>query len=181
MPYEPPPDLAGLSLAEIAAMVETRKLPPLDQWAPEHIDDSYMRIAADGRWFHEGGEIRRPAMVRAFASLLLRDDDGQHWLVTPTQKLSVEVDDAAFVATDVRDDGGALAFRLNTDDLVIAGPDHPIRVAGDPDSPAVYLAVRHGVEARLNRSTWAQLAEIALAGDGVSVTSQGIRFPLMPA
>lgn len=181
MPYEPPPDLAGLSLAEIAAMVEARKLPPLDQWAPQHIDDSHMRIAADGRWFHEGGEIRRPAMVRAFASLLLRDDDGQHWLVTPTQKLSIEVDDAAFVATDVRDDGGALAFRLNTDDLVIAGPDHPIRVAGDPDTPAVYLAVRHGTEARLNRSTWAQLAEIALAGDGLSVTSQGVTFPLAPA
>jgi uncharacterized protein len=181
MPYEPPPDLAGLSLAEIAAMVEARKLPPLDQWAPQHSDDSHMRIAADGRWFHEGGEIRRPAMVRAFASLLLRDDDGQHWLVTPTQKLSIEVDDAAFVATDVRDDGGALAFRLNTDDLVIAGPDHPIRVAGDPDTPAVYLVVRHGTEARLNRSTWAQLAEIALAGDGLSVTSQGVTFPLAPA
>ncbi|PEQ13306.1 hypothetical protein B2G71_07670 [Novosphingobium sp. PC22D] len=181
MPYEPPPELAGLSLAEIADLVTARKLPPLDQWSPEHVGDSEMRIAADGRWFHQGSEIRRAAMVRAFASLLLRDADGQHWLVTPTQKLAIAVDDAAFIATDVRQDGDALAFRLNTDDLVIAGPEHPIRAAGDRETPAIYVAVRHGTEARLNRSTWAQLAEIALAGSGASVTSQGVEFSLTPA
>lgn len=181
MPYEPPPELAGLSLAQIAELVEARKLPPLDKWSPTETDDSEMRIAADGRWFHQGGEIRRPAMVRAFASLLMRDESGQHWLVTPTQKLTIEVEDAAFVAIDVRQDGDALAFRLNTDDLVIAGPEHPIRAAGDLEAPAIYLAVRHGTEARLNRSTWTQLAEIALAGDGAAVSSRGATFPLTPA
>lgn len=181
MPYEPPPELAELSLAQVAQLVAARKLPPLDQWAPETVGDSEMRVAADGRWIHQGGEIRRPAMVRAFASLLLKDGDGQHWLVTPTQKLSIAVDDAAFIAVDVKQEGGALAFRLNTDDLVIAGADHPLRLAGDADNPAVYLAVRHGTEARLNRSTWAQLAEIAIAGGGDSVTSQGMSFPLVHA
>jgi hypothetical protein len=181
MPYEPPPEIAGLSLAQIAELVEARKLPPLDKWSPEVIGDSEMRIAADGRWYHQGGEIRRPAMIRAFSSLLLRDDDGQHWLVTPSQKLSIEVEDAAFVAVDVRQDGDALAFLLNSDDLVIAGPDHPIRAEGDPDAPAIYVDVRHGTRARLNRSTWAQLAEIALAADGTSVSSRGVTFPLMPA
>ena len=179
MPYEPPPELAGLSLAQIAELVAARKLPPLDKWSPAETGDSEMRIAADGRWYHQGGIISRPAMVRAFASLLLRDDEGQHWLVTPTQKLSIKVEDAALIAIDVRQDGDALAFQLNTDDLVIAGPEHPLRVAGDADNPAVYLAVRHGTEARLNRSTWAQLAEIALAGDGASVSSQGVTFPLV--
>jgi hypothetical protein len=180
MPYEPPPELAGLSLAQIAELVAARKLPPLDKWSPQVTGDSEMRIAADGRWYHQGGEIHRPAMVRAFASLLLRDREGQHWLVTPTQKLSIEVDDAALIAVDVRQDGDALTFRLNTDDLVIAGPDHPIRTSGDAGTPATYLAVRHGVEARLNRSTWGQLAEIAIAGDGASVSSGGLAFALTP-
>ena len=181
MPYQPPPDLAGLTLAQIAEQVAARKLPPVEQWSPEREGDSEMRIAADGRWFHQGSEVRRPAMVRAFASLLMRDADGQHWLVTPIQRLSIEVEDAPFIATDVREEGGALTFRLNTDDLVIAGPDHPIRAVGDPETPAIYLSVRHGTEARLNRSTWAQLAEIAIAGDGTSVTSQGETFSLVPA
>jgi hypothetical protein len=185
MPYEPPPELAGLSLAEIAELVAARKLPPVDQWSPERTGDSLMHIAADGRWFHDGGEITRPAMVRAFASLLLRDQsengDGQHWLVTPQEKLSIEVEDAAFIAIDVKRDGDALAFRINTDDLVIAGPDHPIRAAGDPDVPALYLGVRQGTEARLNRSTYAQLIDIALKSGDLTVTSQGATFSLVPA
>lgn len=181
MPYEPPPDLGNLSLSEIAALVAARKLPPVDQWNPEKTGDSEMRIAADGRWFHQGGEIARAAMVRAFASLLTRDETGQHWLVTPHEKLSIAVEDAAFVAVDVKQEAGALAFRLNTDDLVVAGPNHPIRALGDPDTPALYLAVRHGTEARLNRSTYAQLAEIALKGSDMAVVSRGAKFSLTPA
>ena len=180
MPYDPPPDLAGLSLAQIAELAESRGLPPLDQWTPQDEGDSEMRIARDGTWFHAGSPVRRPAMVRAFASLLTRDADGQHWLVTPFQKLAIEVEDAAFIATDVKLDGDALAFRLNTDDLVIADAAHPLRVAGSEDEPAAYVAVRHGTEARLDRSTWLQLAEIALAGDGTSVRSCGERFSLLP-
>lgn len=180
MPYEPPPELASLSLAEIAAQVAARKLPPLDQWAPAHEGDSEMRIAADGRWYHQGGLISRPAMVRAFASLLTCDGAGQHWLVTPHEKLAIAVEDAAFIAVDVVQEGGALAFRLNSDDLVLAGPDHPIIARGDPDCPALYLSVRHGTEARLNRSTYGQLVEIALEDGGFSVTSQGEVYSLVP-
>ena len=103
-------------------------------------------------------------MVRAFAGLLMRDAQGQHWLVTPQEKLSIEVEDAAFIAVDVKQEDGRLAFRLNTDDFVIAGPEHPIIARGDPEVPALYLGVRHGTEARLNRSTYTQLIEIALEG-----------------
>lgn len=182
MPYDPPPDLATMSLAQLAEAVAARKLPPVEAWHPASEGDSDMRIAADGRWFHQGGEIRRAAMVRAFASLLRRDGDGQHWLVTPAEKLRIAVEDAPLIATDVTETDGALAFRLNTDEFVLAGADHPLRAAGDPDTPALYLLVRNGCEARLNRSTYAQLAEIALRhGEGWSVTSQGARFVLVPA
>lgn len=179
MPYEPPPDLASLSLAEIAALADARKLPPVEQWNPAVSGDSLMVIKADGRWFHNGGEIRRPAMVRAFASLLRRDADGQHWLVTPHERQSIAVEDAAFIATDVVRQGDALAFRLNTDEIVVAGPDHPLIARGDAEMPAVYLLVRHGAEARINRSTWLQLVE--LAGDDLTLASNGARFSLVPA
>ena len=179
MPYEPPPDLASLSLAEIAELNAARKLPPIEQWNPQVASDSLMVIKADGRWFHDGGEIRRPAMIRAFAGLLRRDADGSHWLVTPAEKQSIMVEDAAFIATDVVRADDALAFRLNTDEVVLAGPEHPLVARGDPDLPALYLAVRHGTEARINRSTWLQLVE--LADDVLAVISQGQRFSLVPA
>ncbi len=181
MPYEPPPELADLTLAQIAEQVAQRKLPPVEGWAPEREGDSLMRIAADGSWFHDGGPISRPAMVRAFSGLLTRDDDGQHWLVSPFEKLSIEVEDAAFIAVDCRRIEGDLAFRLNTDELVVAGPDNPLRAAGDPDQPALYLHVRRGCEARLNRSTYEQLAQIALdEGEDWSLESQGETFSLQP-
>ena len=179
MPYEPPPDLATLSLAEIAELGAARKLPPVEQWDPKVSGESLMVIKADGRWFHDGGEIRRPAMIRAFASLLRRDPDGQHWLVTPYEKQAIAVEDAAFQATDVVRTGDALAFRLNTEEVVLAGSDNPLIARGDPDLPALYLAVRHGCEARINRSTWLQLVE--LADEDLAVTSQATRFRLVPA
>jgi hypothetical protein len=178
VPYTPPPDLASLSLADIAALAEAHKQPPVEQWRPTQLSDSLMTIRADGRWFHDGGEIKRPAMIRAFASLLWRDAEGQHWLVTPHEKQSIAVEDAAFIATDVVAEGHALAFRLNTDEIVLAGPDNPLTARGCAETPALYLAVRHGTEARLNRSTWLQLVE--LAGDDLVVTSQGARFSLVP-
>ena len=179
MPYVPPPAIAGLSLAEVAELVAARRLPPVEQWEPQATSDSLMTITADGRWFHDGGEITRPAMIRAFASLLRRDADGQHWLVTPAEKQAITVEDAAFIATDVTATEGALVFRLNTDDTVIAGPEHPLTARGDAETPALYLAVRSGTEARLNRSTWLQLVD--LAGDDLTVVSQGARFSLVPA
>ena len=183
MPYEPPPELAALTLAQIAELAAARKLPPVEQWEPPVCSDSLMQIKADGRWFHDAnefgdGEIKRPAMIRAFASLLRRDADGQHWLVTPHEKQSIVVDDAAFVAVDVVRQGEALVFRLNTDDDVIAGPDHPLIARGSAELPAIYLAVRHGTEARVGRCTWLQLVE--LADPELSVTSQGARFSLVP-
>lgn len=182
MVYTPPPELAGLSLAQIAEQVAARKLPPVEQWTPEQAGESHMRILADGTWLHEGSPISRPAMVRAFAGLLRREEDGSYWLVTPFQKLAIEVEDACFIATDVSEIEGNLAFRINTDELVVAGPENAIRAAGDPDAPAIYLHVRRGCEARLNRSTYEQLARIALEhGEDWTVSSGGEAFSLVPA
>lgn len=162
MPYEPPPELAGLSLAQIAELVAARKLPPVTSWTPDRSGDSEMRITADGRWFHQGGEITRPAMIRAFSGLLRRDANDSYWLVTPQEKLSIEVEDVPFTAVEMQSEGAGearnLAFRLNSDDLVIAGPDHAIEAR-----PLPYLHVRDGLWARIARPVYYELAEAALA------------------
>ena len=181
MPYEPPPELAELTLAQIAELVEARRLPDIRGWAPQQEGDSRMRIAADGTWFHDGSPITRPGMVRAFSSLLMRDEAGEHRLMTPFEKLSILVEDAPFVAVDAARKNGDLAFRLNTDELIVAGPDNALVAMGDPDRPALYLHVRRGCMARLNRSTYEQIAQIALdSGDDWWVESGGERFALRP-
>ena len=179
MPYDPPPELASLSLSEIAALVSDRKLPPVEKWNPEKLGDSEMRIATDGRWFHQGGEIRRPAMVRAFSTLLRRDDDGNFWLVTPHERLSIIVEDAPFIAVEVRSEGvgdqRVLAFRLNSDDLVIANAEHVLDFR-----PLPYLLVHDGLWAKIARPVYYELAQMALAenSDPVGLWSSGSFFPI---
>ncbi|MBS0478264.1 MAG: DUF1285 domain-containing protein, partial [Proteobacteria bacterium] len=87
MPMEPPPDLAALSLADIARLAGEKRLPPVDKWHPTHCGDSDMRIARDGTWFHMGSPIGRPEMVRLFSTILRREPDGGYVLVTPVEKL----------------------------------------------------------------------------------------------
>src|SRR5690606_39926026 len=101
MPYSPPPELASLSLSEIAELFRSQKLPPVEQWEPEETGDSEMQINADGSWLHQGSPINRPAMVRAFSTLLRREPDGSFVLVTPYQKLGIIVEDAPFVAVQM--------------------------------------------------------------------------------
>ena len=89
MPMTDPPDLSALSLSDIARLAEEAKLPPVERWNPTHCGDSEMRIARDGSWFHQGGPITRPAMVRLFSTILRREPDGRHVLVTPVEKLDI--------------------------------------------------------------------------------------------
>jgi uncharacterized protein len=179
MPYEPPPELASLGLDDIAKLVAERKLPPVHNWHPEKTGDSEMRIAADGRWFHQGGEIRRQAMVRAFSSLLRCDADGSFWLVTPYERLSIIVEDAPFIAVELRSEGDReqreLAFRLNTDDLVIVNADNGLEFR-----PLPYVHVRDGLWAKLARPVYYELAELALAESNtpLGLWSKGIFFPI---
>src|SRR3546814_16189684 len=113
-------------------------------------------------------------MVRAFSTLLSCDEHGRHWLVTPTERLAIAVEDAAFIATDVVQRDGNLAFRLNTDDLVIACPEHRLRAAGNVDAPAIYVDVRRGCEARPNCRPLYHFADIYLSPGGVSPANRTI-------
>jgi uncharacterized protein len=175
-------DLSGLGLADIARMAQERKLLPVEKWDPPHCGDSLMRIARDGTWFHEGRPIDRPAMVRLFASILRREPDGGFVLVTPVEKLSIEVEDAPFLAVETRSEGEgrarSIAFRLNTGDVVIAGPDHGLRLEPAGDGPHPYLTVRAGLEALLARPVYYELAEIALAESAPGIWSGGTFFSL---
>ncbi|KRC82423.1 DUF1285 domain-containing protein [Sphingomonas sp. Root241] len=186
MPGPPPPDFTSLSLAEIARLAEENHLPPVESWNPEHCGDSEMRIARDGTWYHQGSPIGRAPMVRLFSTILRREPDGRFVLVTPVEKLDIEVEDAPFTAVEmkVEDEGEAmkLAFRLNTGDLVTAGPEHPLRFEEREDGPRPYLHVRGGLEALIARPVYYELAGIALANDSAppGVWSNNAFFALEP-
>ena len=177
------PDLADLSMDEVAAFVVAATPAPVEKWHPTHCGDSEMRIARDGTWYHQGSPIGRQAMVRKFATILRREADGGYVLVNPGEKLDIHVEDAPFVAIGMKAEGGRIAFQLNTGDFVIAGPDHRLRFEAHDDGPRPYVHVRGSLEALVARSVYYELANLAIAGDAQppGVTSDGVFFALEPA
>ena len=126
-----------------------------------------IRIANDGRWFHEGDEIRRIEMVKLFASVLMRDKTGDYWLATPAEKGRITVDDAPFVICEMLVSSGVdpqsnvIHFRTNLDEIVALDASHPIllRSVDDLGNFRPYIEVRNGLEAKLSRPVYYQLAE----------------------
>lgn len=129
-----------------------------------------IRIASDGVWFHEGRPIRRMELVKLFARVLRRDEDGTFRLVTPYENGVIQVDDAPFVAVELRATDGRLELRTNLEEWVTIDADHPLRVKVDPVShePRPYVLVRPGLEALIQRSVFYDLVE-----HGESVTEAG--------
>jgi len=183
----PPIELQGLSLAELQALIDQRRLPPVDQWEPERCGHSGMRIARDGTWFHDGARIRRAAMVRLFSTVLRREPDGRHMLVTPVEKLEIEVDATAFRAIEMTSEGHGrdrqIALKLDSGDAVMLDSEHPLSVIATEAGPSPRLLVRHGLEAELARPVYYELAEIAVEEGHCppGVWSNGAFFPLEAA
>lgn len=151
-------------------------LPPVDSCG-----DFNLRIGHDGTWFYHGSPIGRKAITKLFASVLRREDDGSYWLVTPVERGRIAVDDVPFVAVslEVRMQMGQqrLIFTTNLDEVVTADADHglwvePVRADASPETGGTpYIHVRDGLNARLSRPVYYQLAELAVVDqqDGQSV------------
>lgn len=171
----------GLEALIASAEGHGRGLPPVDKWNPDFCGDMDMEIRADGTWVHEGTPIGRKRLVRLFSTVLRRDADGDTYLVTPVEKLRIRVEDAPFLAVEMREEGDALVFRTNVGDVVEAGPDHPLRFEREDGTDGVkpYLLVRGRLEALVNRAVTYDLIERAEEVDGrLVVRSNGATFPV---
>jgi hypothetical protein len=144
--------------------------PPVDKWNPAHCGDIGMEILADGTWKHEGTRITRESLVKLFASILRKDEDGATYLVTPVEKIIVRVEDAPFVAirADRHGEGRdqTIVFTTNVGDVITAGPEHPLRVERRGDEPRPYVHVRGRLEARVLRAPFYELVEWAESKEG---------------
>ena len=192
MAKEMQPKAAGLdAIAGVAKQAGAKGPPPVHLWNPPFCGDLDMRIAADGTWFYLKTPIGRPALVKLFASVLKREG-GKHYLVTPVEKCGITVDDAPFVAVELRveatEAGRILHFRTNVDDWVACGPDHALRFEPEPHSGGLkpYLHVRRDLWAKVTRALFYDLVELGEERviDGIrmfGVASGGAFFAMAPA
>jgi len=172
------------SLASSArAAANGRGLPPVDQWNPPFCGDLDMRIARDGTWFYLGTPIGRPELVKLFSTIIRKDGD-DYFLVTPVEKVGITVDDAPFVAVDFERVGNDLRFETNVGDFAVAGAEHPVRVARDPETgePRPYVLIRRNLEALIDRKSFYRLVDLGEHHDGwFGLRSGGEFFGIIPS
>jgi hypothetical protein len=180
----------------LKALPQGQRCAPVDNWNPPYCGDIGLKILSDGTWHYQGSPIRRLELVKLFASVLRKDSDGRTYLVTPAEKIAIEVEDAPFLAVDMQVEGEGekqrLSFRTNLDDPVVCGPSHPLRFVEEKGSGGLkpYLLVRGRLEALVTRSLVHDLVERAVeapaeqASTGApvfGVWSEGAFFPFTPS
>ncbi len=155
----------GLEALTAGLPRENKGPPPVERWNPPFCGDIDMRIAADGTWFYQKTPIGRAPLVKLFASVLKREGD-RHFLVTPVEKVGIVVEDAPFLAVEMkatsRDDGRILEFRTNVDDWVTAGPAHALRFEQQAANGGLkpYLHVRRDLWAKVTRALFYDLVAL---------------------
>jgi uncharacterized protein len=179
------------AIAGAVGKAAARGAPPVHLWNPPFCGDLDMRIAADGTWYYLKSPIGRPALVKLFASVLKREGD-KYFLVTPVEKCGIVVEDAPFLAVELKVETQAgrriLHFRTNVDDWVACGPGHPLRFEPEPEPGGLkpYLHVRANLWAKVTRALFYDLVELGEERDVGGVSMFGIAsdlefFAMQPA
>tara|TARA_R110000868_G_scaffold364037_1_gene626575 strand:+ start:113700 stop:114242 length:543 start_codon:yes stop_codon:yes gene_type:complete len=177
--------VASKSLASIEAYLKDQpQRPPVEQWQPTLSGDIDIVIKENGSWWHEGGEIKRQPLLRLFASILRREDDGEYYLLTPVEKWRIRVEAEVFQAIDyqVLQQRGqpAFIFTLNTGAKYALSKQYPLQVSSNPQGePIPILLVDRGLSARISRNCYYHLIDDAqLQGEDAYIESCGERFSL---
>lgn len=175
--------LAVKGIAEAQQSFPPRGPAPVHLWNPPLCRDIGLKIDRNGAWFYQESVIARPSLVKLFASILRKDPE-RYVLVTPVEMVSVEVEDAPFIAGEMwveqGEAGPVLAFRTNVDDEVRASADHPLRFeTGPAGGLKPYVLVRGGLWALLSRPVTLALVELGENREGMfGIESGGAFFPM---
>lgn len=176
------PPISGNALARLTEALGTEAKskgpPPVERWNPAYCGEIDMRIAADGTWHYMGTPINRPALVKLF-STVLRKDPERYVLVTPVERVGIEVEDAPFLAVEMAVEGEGesrqIAFRTNVDDLVQVGPEHSLRFEQDTHGGVKpYVKVRGELWALVTRALALDLIALGEERDVEGVAIFGV-------
>ncbi len=170
------------------ATAKAKGPPPVHLWNPPFCGDIDMRIARDGLWYYMNSPIGRKPLMKLFASVLRHDEDGKYYLVTPVEKVGIQVEDAPFVAIRMAVEGKGreqvISFETNTDDQVTVDVAHPLRFETEDKTDGLkpYVLIRARLEALVSRALFYDLVALGSVEDGwFGVWSSGAFYPMQPA
>ena len=159
-------NLKGIETVYGFSKSRKKGLPPVDKWNPPFCGDIDLKILRDGRWMYMGTEIKRPAMVRLFSTILRLDSDGEYYLVTPVEKVRIQVEDTPFLIVSMdklkKENKTSLIFYTSLQDEIILTKKNPISIeVNDNNEPSPYILVRNNLRGLISRSVYYELIEHA--------------------
>ena len=183
-----PVNLKGIETIYSFSKSNKKSLPPIEKWNPPFCGDIDMTISKSGKWYYMGSEIKRPAMVKLFSGILRLESDNSYYLVTPVEKVRIQVEDAPFVAVAItkeqREGMNTVTFRTNLNDEIVLSKENPLSIEiKKNDEPSPYITVRNNLRALITRSVFYELVDLAetIPIDGVpylAIKSQGEIFKI---
>ena len=161
-----PVNLKGIETIYSFSKSNKKSLPPIEKWNPPFCGDIDMTISKSGKWYYMGSEIKRPAMVKLFSGILRLESDNSYYLVTPVEKVRIQVEDAPFVAvaiTKEQSEGmNTVTFRTNLNDEIVLSKENPLSIEiKKNDEPSPYITVRNNLRALISRSVFYELVDLA--------------------
>ena len=161
------------------------KLPPVHLWNPPKTGDMDLIVDREGRWIHEGGEIKRDRLVKLFSTILKREGNN-YFLVTPVEKWQIVVDFAPFyiisASRENRARQQAISLTTSTGETIVISEEHPLWVddSKGADHPTPLIVVRGNLPGLLSRTVFYQLVDWGLpaADGGLYIDSMGQQFLL---
>ena len=181
-------NLKGIETIYSFSKSNKKSLPPIEKWNPPFCGDIDMTISKSGKWYYMGSEIKRPAMVKLFSGILRLESDNSYYLVTPVEKVRIQVEDAPFVAVAITKEQSAgintVTFRTNLNDEIVLSKENPLSIEiKKNDEPSPYITVRNNLRALISRSVFYELVDFAetIPIDGVpylAIKSQGEIFKI---
>ena len=183
-----PVNLKGIETIYSFSKSNKKSLPPIEKWNPPFCGDIDMTISKSGKWYYMGSEIKRPAMVKLFSGILRLESDNSYYLVTPVEKVRIQVEDAPFVAVAITKEQSEgmkkVTFRTNLNDEIVLSKENPLSIEiKKNDEPSPYITVRNNLRALISRSVFYELVDLAetIPIDGVpylAIKSQGEIFKI---
>ncbi len=143
---------------------QNKSLPPIELWDPPYCGEIDLEIKSNGDWFYNGSIFKRFALVKLFASVLKLESNVQvdeYFLVTPVEKIKIQVEDAPFILTQWHwhdETQSTMVVRTNLEDEFVLDSNHPVTVT---ENGCLYVVVRRNLLARIHRNVYYQWVEIA--------------------
>jgi uncharacterized protein len=141
-----------------------KELPPVEQWDPPYCGEMDLIIKANGEWWHEQSPIGRKKLYRLF-STILKKTGNDYFLVTPVEKVKIQVEWQPFVIVDYQiieiDGHSCFEFIDNCENKVILCDQAQLDYSTFENQQLPIINIRQNLFASFSRSCYYRIIEQA--------------------